>query len=196
MKTNIVLIVLLSELLLSPPAWGWFAGGHEIAAIIAADDLTPTAKSHVAQILGVPADTGSVEKAMAAASIQPDTEFREEDRSTAPWHYIDICLQDKESDLPARCPNGNCVTAKINGYAGRLVSQFEIRRSTNLNRTVPTPRTANSVRLHPVAHPRRRAIISSQADSITLVDSRDRMMFVRYGPSTIDFAQADRQAKI
>jgi S1/P1 Nuclease len=116
MKTNIVLIVLLSELLLSPPAWGWFAEGHEIAA----DDLTPTARSHVAQILGVPADIGSVEKAMAAASIRPDTEFREEDRSTAPWHYIDICLQDKESDLPARCPHGNCVTTKIDAYAQRL----------------------------------------------------------------------------
>jgi S1/P1 Nuclease len=110
----------LSELLLSPPAWGWFAEGHEIAAIIAADDLTPTARSHVAQILGVPADTGSVEKAMAAASIRPDTEFREQDRATAPWHYIDICLQDKESDFPARCPQGNCLTAKIDEYAQRL----------------------------------------------------------------------------
>jgi hypothetical protein len=95
MKTNIVLIVLLSELLLSPPAWGWFAEGHEIVAIIAADDLTPTARSHVAQILGVREHTDSVEKAMAAASIRPDTEFREQERSTAQWHYIDICLQNK-----------------------------------------------------------------------------------------------------
>jgi hypothetical protein len=117
-ENEYVLIVLLSEeLLLSPPAWGWFAEGHEIAAIIAAEDLTPTARSHVAQILGVPADTGSVEKAMAAASIRPDTEFRNEDRATAEWHYIDICLQDKESDLPARCPHGNCVTAKIDEHA-------------------------------------------------------------------------------
>ena len=43
--------------LLSPPAWAWFAEGHEIVAIIAADDLKPTARSRVAQILGVPADT-------------------------------------------------------------------------------------------------------------------------------------------
>jgi len=55
------------------------AEGHEIVAIMAADDLTPTARAHVAQILGVPAETLSVEKAMAAASIRPDTEFREED---------------------------------------------------------------------------------------------------------------------
>ena len=69
---------------------------------------------------GVSADTGSVEKAMAAASIRPDTEFREEDRATAPWHYIDICLQDGKQDLPVRCPQGNCVTAKIDEYARRL----------------------------------------------------------------------------
>jgi hypothetical protein len=54
--------------LLSPTASAWFAEGHEIAAIIAADDLTPTARSHVAQILGVPAEAGSVEKARSNRS--------------------------------------------------------------------------------------------------------------------------------
>ena len=115
-----MLLSLFGLFLLSRPAWAWFNEGHEIVAVIAADDLTPTARSHVAQILGVPADTGSVEKAMAAASIRPDTEFREEDRATAPWHYIDICLQDGKQDLPARCPHDNCVTAKIDEYARRL----------------------------------------------------------------------------
>ena len=69
---------------------------------------------------GVSADTGSVEKAMVAASIRPNTEFREEDRATAPWHYINICLQDGKLDLPARCPPDNCVTAKIDECARRL----------------------------------------------------------------------------
>jgi hypothetical protein len=101
------------------PAFGWFAEGHEIVAVIAADNLTPVAKTRVAQILGVPTDTGSIAKAMAAASIRADTEFRA-DKATPPWHYIDLCLQDDKRDLPARCPNGNCVTAKINEYADRL----------------------------------------------------------------------------
>jgi nuclease S1 len=113
-------LVLFGCVLVASPAWAWFAESHEIIAVIAADDLTPSARAHLAQILGVPADTGSIEKAMAAASIRPDTEFREEDRSTAPWHFIDICLQDSETDLPARCPHGNCVTAKIDEYARRL----------------------------------------------------------------------------
>jgi hypothetical protein len=110
---------LLGLALLSCPVWGWFAEGHEIVAVIAADDLTPTARSHVAQILAVPDDTASVERAMATASIRPDTEFRE-NKATRAWHFIDICLQDKETDLPARCPSGNCVTAKIDEYAKRL----------------------------------------------------------------------------
>ena len=71
----------------------------------------------MAQIPDVPADTRSVEKAMTAGSIRPDTESRDEDRSTAQWHYIDVWLQDKESDLAVRCPQGNCVTAKIDEYA-------------------------------------------------------------------------------
>jgi hypothetical protein len=53
-----------------------FAEGHEIVAAIAGDHLMPTARSYVAQILGVPTDTTSVVKAMGAASIRPDTEFR------------------------------------------------------------------------------------------------------------------------
>jgi hypothetical protein len=105
---------------LAAPVSAWFAEGQEVVAIVAGYNLTPTARSHVAQIFSVPADTASVVKAMEAASIRPDTEFREEDCTTAPWHYIDICLQDSEQDLPARCPNGNCFTAKIDQYARRL----------------------------------------------------------------------------
>jgi hypothetical protein len=101
------------------------AEGHEIVAVIAADNLKPAAKAHVASILGVSDDTASIAKAMEAASIRPDTEFRA-DRETPPWHYIDLCLQDTPRDLPARCPNGNCVTAKIDEYAHRLrVGQFD-----------------------------------------------------------------------
>ena len=119
-STKITSIAMLSMFLVANPSWSWFAEGHEIVAVVAADHLTPAAKSHVAQILTVPTDTASVAKAMEAASIRPDTEFREEDRTTASWHFIDICLQDKEADLPLRCPQGNCVTAKIDEYARRL----------------------------------------------------------------------------
>jgi len=45
---------------------------------------------------------------MAAASVRPDTEFREEDRSTAPWPFIDICLQDQKSDVIILRSSFNC----------------------------------------------------------------------------------------
>jgi hypothetical protein len=49
-----LLSTLVGLFLLSVQAWAWFAEDHEIMAIIAADDLTPTARSHVAQMLSVP----------------------------------------------------------------------------------------------------------------------------------------------
>jgi hypothetical protein len=109
-----------SSLGFAPTAWAWGDQGHEIAAIIAADNLSPAARERVAKYLGVSPDVDSLEKAMAAASLRPDTEFRHEDRSTAAWHFIDICLQDQRSDVPARCPGGACVTAKIDEYVQRL----------------------------------------------------------------------------
>ncbi|HKD65710.1 MAG TPA: S1/P1 nuclease [Candidatus Binataceae bacterium] len=106
-------------LILSARAPAWFPEGHEIVAIIAADQLTPTAASHIARILNVADEKQGVAGAMAAASLRPDSEFRA-DHATHSWHYIALCLQDTRSDLPARCPHGNCVTAKIDEYARRL----------------------------------------------------------------------------
>jgi hypothetical protein len=101
-------------------AWAWGSDGHKIVAVIAADNLTPAAQSHVASILGVSADKRALAAAMEVASNRPDFEFRDEDKATAPWHFIDICLQDRRTDVPARCPGGNCVTAKIDEYSKRL----------------------------------------------------------------------------
>jgi S1/P1 Nuclease len=101
-------------------AWAWGNDGYEIVAMIAAENLTQNARTHVAHILGVPAGSDSVATAMAAAAIHPDTVFRKSNPGTKPWHFIDICLQDTQSDLPARCPNGECVVAKIDAYVTRL----------------------------------------------------------------------------
>jgi S1/P1 Nuclease len=114
--TNVILAILLSPL----SAWAWGPDGHKIVAVIAADNLTPAAQSHVASILGVSADRRAIATAMEAASNRPDNEFREEDKSTAPWHFIDICLQDRRADVAARCPGGDCVTGKIDEYSKRL----------------------------------------------------------------------------
>src|ERR1700730_15018969 len=111
---NVVLAVILRPV----AVWGWGYDGHKIVAVIAADNLTTAAKNHLANILGV--DPDQVAAAMEAASIRPDTEFRQEDSLTGGWHFINICLQDQRSDVPARCLKGNCVTRKIDEYAKRL----------------------------------------------------------------------------
>jgi hypothetical protein len=110
--------VVLAAFLFPVCAWGWGYDGHRIVAVIAADNLTPAAQNHVANILGVPADQVAV--AMEAASIRPDSEFRKTYPSTRPWHFIDICLKDTRVDIPMRCPDGNCVTGKIDEYSRRL----------------------------------------------------------------------------
>jgi len=58
---------------------------------------------------------------------EPGHRVPREDRRTKPWHFIDICLQDRRTDIPARCPGGNCVTAKIDEYSKR-VKQSEYDR--------------------------------------------------------------------
>jgi nuclease S1 len=118
MRARRITIAVLAVLLSPLSAWGWGSDGHRIVAIIAADNLTPAAQSHVANILDVPTD--QIATAMEGASVRPDSEFRDEDRSTAPWHFIDICLQDWREDVPRRCPGGNCVTGKVDEYSRRL----------------------------------------------------------------------------
>jgi hypothetical protein len=70
--------------------WAWGSDGHQIVARIAANNLTPAARTHVAQLLGVAKTKTAVANAMAAASIRPDTEFRNSNPETKPWHFIDI----------------------------------------------------------------------------------------------------------
>jgi hypothetical protein len=112
---------LLAVVLTPSVGWGWGNDGHEIIAIIAASHLDANARAHVAAILGVdPNDPQQVATGMALAAIRPDTEFREEDRSTAPWHFIDLCLQDQMGDISQRCADNNCVTGKIDDYTKRL----------------------------------------------------------------------------
>jgi hypothetical protein len=71
---------------------------------------------------------------MAAASIRPDSEFREEDPSTAPWHFIDICLKDRRIEVPTRCPGVSCVTGKIDEYSMELLVTLCVRCHIRIHR--------------------------------------------------------------
>lgn len=78
--------------------------GREIVPVIPADSLSNVAREGVVSgLLGTTSDTDTLEHTMAAASIRPDLESREPDILTAPWHFIWMRLQDRKSDVPARC---------------------------------------------------------------------------------------------
>jgi len=110
--------ILLVVLLIPTRAWGWNDDGHEIVAVIAADNLTPAAQSHVASILGV--TTNKITAAMEAASIRRIRSFPEEGILQRSLGTSSICRLDSRVDVARRSPSGNCVTAKIDEYTQRL----------------------------------------------------------------------------
>src|SRR5208282_5361807 len=67
-------------------------------------------------------DWRAIAERMADDSILPDWDYRREDPPSAAWHYINLCLQDTESEIPARCVRGQCATAKIGEFTKRLSS--------------------------------------------------------------------------
>ena len=117
--------LLASALLLIYPAYPWWETGHQTVARIAAANLSPVARTHVARILNVPDAPESVADALAQASLWADETKAE--TKTGDWHFINLALQDQPSDIPKRCPDDNCVTARIRLFASRLASDSSSR---------------------------------------------------------------------
>ncbi len=107
--------------LLALPSFGWWETGHRTVARVAAAYLRPATRTRVAQILGVRDTPEEVANAMAAASIWPDE--TKEQTKTGEWHYIDLALQDSKKDIPKRCPENNCVTARIDLFTRQLAKR-------------------------------------------------------------------------
>jgi hypothetical protein len=102
----------------SVPLFGWWETGHRTVARIAAAYLKPHARARVAQILGVKDTPDSVANAMATASTWPDETKAQ--TKTGEWHYIDLALQDSKKDINKRCPEGNCLPARIEMFEKQL----------------------------------------------------------------------------
>ncbi len=118
-------IVLSCWFFLSQPAFGWWETGHEVVARIAAAHLTPAARTRIARILSVPDTPEAVADALATASIWADQSKGQS--KTGSWHYIDLAIQDKKSDILERCRDNNCVTARIRLFALQLSSHLTER---------------------------------------------------------------------
>ena len=120
--------IIVTILLLAPgQAWCWGDEGHQTVARIAAAHLTERARQAVAALLSqdpafaapAPGAPDSVAEAMARAAIWPD-HMPGGKGATAPWHYIDIGLFEGPSQIAARCPDGNCIVAKMGQYLVNL----------------------------------------------------------------------------
>jgi hypothetical protein len=121
--------IIVSLLLLSPgQAWCWGDEGHQTVARIAAAHLTERARQAVENLLrqdatfaAAPGAADTLAEAMARAAIWPD-HMPGGKGATGPWHYIDIGLFEGPSPahIAERCPEGNCIVAKMSQYLVNL----------------------------------------------------------------------------
>ena len=114
------ILALTTCFLINLSAQAWWENGHRTTARLASFYLTPASRTRLAAILGVPDTPEAVADALALASTWPD-EIKKDRPETAPWHYIDLALQDRKSQIPARCPDQNCVTARIDLFEAQLI---------------------------------------------------------------------------
>src|SRR5215472_6987578 len=89
-------------------ALAWGPEGHNLVARLALARLTPAAAARVKEILGPDATLVSV-------SSWAD-QVRNSRRDTAPWHYIDIPINQPHLDMARDCNQGDCVIAKIEDF--------------------------------------------------------------------------------
>jgi nuclease S1 len=93
------------------PVWAWGRLGHRVISRLAEKHMTPAAKAGVAALL----EPG---ESLADASLWAD-EHRRELPKTAPWHYVDVPLDEPKYDAKYSGPAIGCVVDKINEF--RLV---------------------------------------------------------------------------
>jgi hypothetical protein len=102
--------MLLITIQATTPAWAWGQLGHRVISRIAEKHLTPQAKAAVAALL----EPG---ESLADASLWAD-ENRRRLPKTAPWHYVDVPLDESKYDpkWSADDPNKGCIVDKINEF--------------------------------------------------------------------------------
>jgi nuclease S1 len=107
-------IILLVTVHTTTPAWAWGRLGHRVISRLAEQNLTPKAKASIAELLE-PGET------LADASTWAD-EHRRQLPKTAPWHYVDVPLDEPRYDAKwsADDPKKGCVVDKINEFRAVL----------------------------------------------------------------------------
>ena len=104
-------LTLLVALQTATPAYAWGRLGHRVISRLAEKHMTPAAKAGVAALL----EPG---ESLADASLWAD-QNRGRLPKTAPWHYVDVPLDEPKYDPKYSGPAIGCVVDKINEF--RLV---------------------------------------------------------------------------
>ncbi len=117
--------MLSAILTLTSPAWSWGPAGHHIVAIIAQQRLSPQVREKVSKLL-MDGKYSMADISTCADALRgnpwPGEEMCPTLAGPVPptnglWHYIDIPVPTESKTLDAFCPEGNCVTAKINSFS-------------------------------------------------------------------------------
>jgi hypothetical protein len=123
----------LAILTVAAPAWSWGFVGHHIVALIAERRLSPPVREKIRKLL-MDGKYSMVDISTCADQLRgdsrpgPDRPGDEMCRTlsgpvpptNALWHYIDIPVPTKSKTLEPFCPEGNCVTARINSFSETL----------------------------------------------------------------------------
>ncbi len=106
----VILLTLLIALQSATPAWAWGRLGHRVISRLAKKHMTEKARDALAELLD-PNET------IADASLWAD-ENRRRLPKTAPWHYVDVPLDEPAYDAKwsADDPKKGCVVDKINEF--------------------------------------------------------------------------------
>lgn len=112
----------LALTLLAPhPAAAWGAMGHRLVAQLAADELTPDARTEIAHLL-----QGEAAPTLPGIAAWAD-ELREHDpdlgRRSSGWHYVNLGEQQCTYDATRDCKGGNCVVEALAAQAAVLADR-------------------------------------------------------------------------
>ncbi|MGZ8422637.1 MAG: S1/P1 nuclease [Nitrospira sp.] len=87
----------------------WDSTGHAIVAMLAEERLTPTARAAVSDLLqGQP---------LVEVASWPD---QVRNQQTAPWHYVNIEIDETQYEPNRHCPNRQCVIGQIERFRATL----------------------------------------------------------------------------
>ncbi len=107
--THTHLTLLLVLLLVPPSLYAWGPEGHEIVAIIAEQRLEGDVREQTAALLE---GTAFISAASWADQVR--------NQQTAPWHYVNIAIVDREYDAAQVCHQDQCVIAQIERFRKTL----------------------------------------------------------------------------